>query len=220
MKKFTTSYYLKQHQKKTGKKAPLPCLQCTHKFHRKNDLLVHEYEYHSNVRYICYVCKDCFDDSASLITHVVQDHDDEYSDTQCKFCGKSFEVARAVRNHIIKTHIGVNNSVCDVCGKKYPDAFKLKLHMQSHTGKKTEMCPVCGKGFSRRSNLKAHMHSHTGERPHTCPDCGKGFTQRTPLVLHMRLHTGDRPYICEICESSFISNNALNAHKKSKHNII
>ncbi|KAH8289805.1 hypothetical protein KR054_011204, partial [Drosophila jambulina] len=108
---------------------------------------------------------------------------------------------------------------CDTCGRRFSEAYNLRIHKMTHTDEKPHVCGDCGKGFRQLNKLRIHAVTHTEERPHKCDICGKGFRYANYLTVHRRLHTGEKPYPClvENCPMSFHSIHARRIHKKLQH---
>ncbi|KAH8306515.1 hypothetical protein KR018_005885, partial [Drosophila ironensis] len=49
-------------------------------------------------------------------------------------------------------------------------------------------CDTCGRRFSEAYNLRIHKMTHTDEKPHRCGECGKGFRQLNKLRIHAVTH--------------------------------
>ncbi|EDX02294.1 zinc finger protein 239 [Drosophila yakuba] len=108
---------------------------------------------------------------------------------------------------------------CDVCGRRFSEAYNLRIHKMTHTDEKPHVCEECGKGFRQLNKLRIHAVTHTAERPHKCDICGKGFRYANYLTVHRRLHTGEKPYPCLAtdCHLSFHSIHARRIHTKLRH---
>ncbi|XP_022214655.2 zinc finger protein 724 [Drosophila obscura] len=109
--------------------------------------------------------------------------------------------------------------VCDVCGRRFSEAYNLRIHKMTHTDEKPHVCDGCGKGFRQLNKLRIHYVTHTPDRPHKCDICGKGFRYANYLAVHRRLHTGEKPYSCLVkeCDLSFHSIHARRIHTKLQH---
>ena len=84
----------------------------------------------------------------------------------------------------------VDDKTCSQCGKVFPSAGKLKLHMNVHKDEKERpfKCDVCEKGFSAPASLKNHKLLHTGEA-FKCEFCSYTAVQKGNLKTHrIKLH--------------------------------
>uniref|UniRef100_A0A6P4FRG3 Zinc finger protein 484 n=1 Tax=Drosophila rhopaloa TaxID=1041015 RepID=A0A6P4FRG3_DRORH len=108
---------------------------------------------------------------------------------------------------------------CDVCGRRFSEAYNLRIHKMTHTDEKPHVCEDCGKGFRQLNKLRIHAVTHTAERPFKCDICDKGFRYANYLAVHRRLHTGEKPYPCLAtdCHLSFHSIHARRIHTKLRH---
>lgn len=108
---------------------------------------------------------------------------------------------------------------CDVCGRRFSEAYNLRIHKMTHTDEKPHRCQECGKGFRQLNKLRIHSVTHTEDRPHQCDICGKGFRYANYLSVHRRLHTGEKPYPClaDSCDLTFHSVHARRIHMKLRH---
>nr|XP_044249089.1 zinc finger protein 689 [Drosophila takahashii] len=108
---------------------------------------------------------------------------------------------------------------CDVCERRFSEAYNLRIHKMTHTDEKPHVCEECGKAFRQMNKLRIHAVTHTAERPHKCDICGKGFRYANYLAVHRRLHTGEKPYACLVkdCRLSFHSIHARRIHTKLRH---
>ncbi|XP_049769882.1 zinc finger protein 91-like isoform X4 [Schistocerca cancellata] len=130
---------------------------------------------------------------------------------KCDICGKSFAGAGKLKKHGL-LHTGKKPHKCDICGKSFAFPCDVKKHILLHTGKKPHKCEICDKSFAQSGYLKKHALVHTGKKPHKCVTCGKSFAFSNDLKKHMLLHTGKKPHKCEICDKSFAQSSYLKKH--------
>ncbi|XP_044525509.1 zinc finger and BTB domain-containing protein 16 isoform X1 [Gracilinanus agilis] len=133
----------------------------------------------------------------------------------CELCGKRFLDSLRLRMHLLAHSAGAKAFVCDQCGAQFSKEDALETHRQTHTG--TDMavfCLLCGKRFQTQSALQQHMEVHAGVRSYICSECNRTFPSHTALKRHLRSHTGDHPYECEFCGSCFRDESTLKSHKR------
>ncbi|XP_032652010.1 zinc finger and BTB domain-containing protein 16 isoform X1 [Chelonoidis abingdonii] len=133
----------------------------------------------------------------------------------CELCGKRFLDSLRLRMHLLAHSAGAKAFVCDQCGTQFSKEDALETHRQTHTG--TDMavfCLLCGKRFQTQTALQQHMEVHAGVRSYICSECNRTFPSHTALKRHLRSHTGDHPYECEFCGSCFRDESTLKGHKR------
>ena len=91
-------------------------------------------------------------------------------------------------NNVPESEVGADDKTCGRCGKRFPSAGRLKLHMNVHKEEKPFKCDVCEKGFSGPASLKNHKLLHTGES-FKCEYCDYSAVQKGNLKTHrMKVH--------------------------------
>ncbi|XP_048838651.1 zinc finger and BTB domain-containing protein 16-A isoform X1 [Brienomyrus brachyistius] len=135
---------------------------------------------------------------------------------RCNVCGAELPDNDAVEQHR-KLHSGMKTYGCELCGKRFLDSLRLRMHLLSHSaGAKAIVCDQCGAQFPKEDDLEAHRQVHTGsDMAIFCLLCGKRFQTQTALQQHMEVHAGVRSYICSECNRTFPSHTALKRHLRS-----
>ncbi|XP_077089291.1 zinc finger and BTB domain-containing protein 16-A isoform X1 [Siphateles boraxobius] len=135
---------------------------------------------------------------------------------RCNVCGAELPDNEAVEQHR-KLHSGMKTYGCELCGKRFLDSLRLRMHLLSHSaGEKAIVCDQCGAQFQKEDALEAHRQIHTGsDMAIFCLLCGKRFQTQTALQQHMEVHAGVRSYICSECNRTFPSHTALKRHLRS-----
>ncbi|CRL07926.1 CLUMA_CG021004, isoform A [Clunio marinus] len=145
----------------------------------------------------------------------------------CDSCGKSFEYARNLREHIQRMHKEPDPNpiiyTCDFCGKTRTNRRLLSKHIRNvHTSQPTP-CRVCGKIFRNKPLLQAHMIYHKDyKRIHFCPMCPEKPPYVTAVALKRHqesAHGLGQGYQCEICLETFRTTPGLSNHKNTVHNV-
>lgn len=105
---------------------------------------------------------------------------------------------------------------CKLCGKNFPNKYRLHKHEKLHSETKLCRCtvPGCGKEYKRSTHLHRHLASHQAEKPHVCelPSCGKSFATKQKLLRHAMVHKG---LMCEICGQKFRKKGLLERHQQA-----
>ncbi|XP_046935767.1 zinc finger and BTB domain-containing protein 42 [Lynx rufus] len=124
---------------------------------------------------------------------------------------------------------GARPCVCPLCGKPFPGAHVLQLHLSAHFRERdggrarlspdgtVPTCPLCAKTFSCTYTLKRHERTHSGEKPYTCAQCGKSFQYSHNLSRHAVVHTREKPHACRWCERRFTQSGDLYRHVRKFH---
>ncbi|MBN3324870.1 ZB16A protein, partial [Atractosteus spatula] len=133
----------------------------------------------------------------------------------CELCGKRFLDSLRLRMHLLSHSAGAKVFVCDQCGAQFSTEDALEAHRQTHTGADMAIfCLLCGKRFQTQTALQQHMEVHAGVRSYICSECNRTFPSHTALKRHLRSHTGDHPFECEFCGSCFRDESTLKGHKR------
>ncbi|XP_041090995.1 zinc finger and BTB domain-containing protein 16-A [Polyodon spathula] len=133
----------------------------------------------------------------------------------CELCGKRFLDSLRLRMHLLSHSAGAKPFACDQCGAQFSQEDALEAHRQTHTGSDMAIfCLLCGKRFQTQPALQQHMEVHAGVRSYICSECDRTFPSHTALKRHLRSHTGDHPFECEFCGSCFRDESTLKGHKR------
>ncbi|CAH2320147.1 zinc finger and BTB domain-containing 16 [Pelobates cultripes] len=133
----------------------------------------------------------------------------------CELCGKRFLDSLRLRMHLLAHSAGSKAFVCEQCGAQFSKEDAYEAHRQTHTGSDMAVfCLLCGKRFQTQTALQQHMEVHAGVRSYICSECNRTFPSHTALKRHLRSHTGDHPYECEFCGSCFRDESTLKGHKR------
>ncbi|XP_054032148.1 zinc finger and BTB domain-containing protein 16 isoform X2 [Dryobates pubescens] len=135
----------------------------------------------------------------------------------CELCGKRFLDSLRLRMHLLAHSAGAKALVCDQCGAQFSKEDALETHRQTHTGDHPYECEFCGSCFRDESTLKGHKRIHTGEKPYECNGCGKKFSLKHQLETHYRVHTGEKPFECKLCHQRSRDYSAMIKHLRT-HN--
>lgn len=135
----------------------------------------------------------------------------------CPSCKVPFKAASELQQHLgqhARSERAAGAVPCEVCGKLFASAERVRAHVRASHGEKACACDICGSGFSYRCKLLDHMRTHTGDKPYRCEVCGKSFSQKNHLTRHAMIHTGERPFPCDFCGRGFYRKDKLSRHRR------
>lgn len=135
---------------------------------------------------------------------------------ECKKCDFVSEKRNSLNDHIHRTHLA-KPTICDLCGKVFPNKRYMKRHRALHQDPQ-HCCDVCGKIYKVRKAWMEHMKSHNSgyTKPEfPCCHCQKSFTSKFILDSHIKSeHFGQKKsFLCQICGKSFTTKSTLNQHE-------
>ncbi|XP_077492435.1 uncharacterized protein LOC144103645 [Amblyomma americanum] len=210
----STSSGMGNHKGKPTGNSLHECTDCSKRFKRRCDLVVHLRVHTGDRPYQCNDCGSSFAQKTNLNTHQrTHTGDRPY---QCNDCGSSFAKKAYLKTHQ-RTHTGDHPYQCNDCGSSFAQKVNLKAHQRTHSGERPYNCDHCGSSFALKQNLVQHIRTHTGEKPFQCQLCPMAFTTNFGLLRHERSHTGERPFQCDLCQKAFTRRLALKCHNKAIH---
>ena len=177
------------------------CKHCDKKFGNEDAWRRHEVR-HEDGRHPCDLCEEAFSSPAELLTHT-KEHVNA-KQFQCQYCEKTFALENNLTDHM-RYHSGLTYN-CAYCGRKFGSKSTWRRHEARHKGVQQHLCDVCGKGFRSREGLAYHVveHNEPGTSPQfQCDECPKTFTRAILLRAHKKRHTDAQPYFCDVCGKSF-----------------
>ncbi|XP_033752960.1 zinc finger and BTB domain-containing protein 17-like isoform X10 [Pecten maximus] len=98
---------------------------------------------------------------------------------------------RTSRIYNFQRHCRIHNDdaklKCEICQKKFLDAYELKHHVAGHSG--AFKCNLCDRSFASRMGFYEHtkFHQESDER-FDCVMCGKTFWKKSRYVYHLRAY--------------------------------
>ena len=113
---------------------------------------------------------------------------------------------------VSETEISKSNTICDICGKKFPSLLKLNKHIKNCHSFQGE-CNICKKVFCNQGTLSNHIKTHS-ETFYPCPICGMQFKHERFINTHIKNSHYGTLQICTICNKNFSSLYNLKRHLK------
>ncbi|CDW61123.1 zf-C2H2 and zf-C2H2 6 and zf-C2H2 4 and zf-H2C2 2 domain containing protein, partial [Trichuris trichiura] len=192
---------------------PFTCKFCGKTFKWNENLLKH-LMFHDNQESVrCPACSQTFPNATQLDIHyrmfpVKEDlakHVLIHGQWRCSDCGRRFTDELFLQRHQLKhssqaiRFAGLQDFVCDLCGKIFYRPSKLSAHRNLHTGEKPYACKLCSMKFMSRSSWKIHMKWHDSPKRFTCQTCGAAFKMKENFDVHARVHKPPKPFGCNLC---------------------
>ena len=223
------------------------CTICDNMFKSKTGVIKHLGETHQvfcnkNNIYACFKCKDKFETSKLLASHLVSEHQ-MTSEHRCSKCDSWFPTKTLVTVHLLECHehnpfkdaeilndkLTVVNDLkpfkCDLCDSRFTLKRTMAIHMkQKHFTDNHIKCDQCD--FTAYSDyvLKKHFKEvHAPKILFPCTQCSYSTNHKTELKYHIERIHGDgisRRYPCFQCQSEFKSKERMREHLLIEHKIV
>lgn len=115
-------------------------------------------------------------------------------------------------------------TICDICFKKFPAPYKLKLHVDAVHSKDKFTCDQCQKEFKNQLSLSWHKRSHMTKeeldklKQFQCPQCDKSYGTKGTLKAHIDFyHAPPQSLVCEYCAKTFTNVTHMRTHISAHH---
>lgn len=181
---------------------------------------------------VCYECNKSFCSKRSLDLHVLAVHLRRRPRTKCEYCGKMI-ISSILKTHIDSVHKKLRENRCDICGKGYFRASRLKEHVEA-VHLKQIICTICDRTFSSKCNLAQHIKVIHSNKPKVkCPKCERSFTrfenmnihylkqhEKAPMCFKSTKSNEDKKpdnFVCDICNKSFTQRHIIQRHMRNIH---
>lgn len=138
----------------------------------------------------------------------------------CQFCQQIFDSHKALKAHLIVSHLTLKAYKCVQlgCKKMFAELNDFLEHIRSH--KRSEYrCHICAETFSTLSDLGTHQHTHSlgkeksSEKLYSCGVCKSSFSSMEALENHTETTTHN--YVCQQCGKRFLIERFLRRHLKT-----
>lgn len=131
------------------------CEDCSEYFLTDAHLLKHRKLTHLALQFKCThaQCSESFESIELLEEHKKKDHEK----VQCPHCSKKL-VKHLLDLHVQRTHNKKFQTICEQCGKVFPDKFACKYHIKmEHENPERVQCDICKGFFKDRYNIQKHI---------------------------------------------------------------
>ncbi|XP_035708499.1 zinc finger protein 91 isoform X2 [Folsomia candida] len=149
----TTKVHRKQPKSKT-----LKCDVCSKKFAHHVNLSHIELAHFQDKSKCPYECSNLeFETENEWIQHLegcTSEKITEASRCSCYYCGALFRHRFLLFSHHLQAH---KTFPCEICSKVFTKQQSLTIHTHSHQEARPHLCPKCGKRFRQAWNLKLHV---------------------------------------------------------------
>ena len=161
----------------------------------------------------CQICNKAVA-GINLKSHILQEHCNLLSDTECALCEQKFAAKHILKAHIKKVHL-TEKSTCHICHKEYRD---LQHHIKyTHDQDKQFECFHCEKKFQAKQILTNHIQSvHLDQHKRKCPLCAKDISLNN-FTRHIKEGHNKVKKLCPHCDKEFGMSN-LRKHIRNVHN--
>ncbi|XP_062700872.1 transcription factor grauzone-like [Aedes albopictus] len=155
-KLYKSHHILYMHIRNKHKEPRFVCDICAKPFFLKSEFTKHKLE-HENPEQLKMQCQHCLKWFKNrqywrqhIRLHVV-------GEVKCEICGRITPNRVAYRSHKKNAH-GDRTHKCDWCGKSFNKALTLREHVASkHTGATLYSCRFCPKTFNSNANMHSHQ---------------------------------------------------------------
>ena len=148
---------LKKHMEEHLTVTELVCKICGKKKPSESKLKAHISNAHGVKKHLCPYCPHKEIKMSNLKKHI-KTHTGETS-FKCGYCNKGFYDKRGLDQHEFSQHTNpeARPHKCDYCGKGFKSDGNLRNHVKIHKGEYARKCEICDKKFVQAYNHKLHM---------------------------------------------------------------
>jgi KRAB domain-containing zinc finger protein len=141
----------------------------------------------------CDICQKRFRNRKGLRTHRKCHFEENYKH-QCTLCDRRYLNKKELDNHFRMKHTKERPLKCNECGAGFLDRNSLQNHIRRHLGINDSVCKFCFKKFLNKSSLYVHLlgpHKHQ-VKTYRCDQCPKKlFLFEQSLISHKLRFHGD-----------------------------
>ncbi|XP_055854474.1 PR domain zinc finger protein 5-like [Episyrphus balteatus] len=166
---------------------PFKCEVCGEGFTSRSHLRAHTSTAHKGTEersHWCIHCGSKFADRKSYKAHIRR-HKFDKKELPCKFCQKKLSTMAELRKHM-RTHLNLYAHKCDKCGKGFQSAQLLVNHLNDiHNG--TNMSSHIYRNIIKKQIAGGPYQRLTNQSQTSCDECGTKFFRKSSLQKHKRL---------------------------------
>lgn len=203
------------------------CQHCVEQFSKKEDLIDHLRNEHTDLIFLCDVCKDYLPRS-NLLEHMTSHalslagiSAAANEEIKCEKCDKTFPTDKKLERHQKMAHQKPPKLFqCTDCNKIFNTNRVLQNHCKhKHSDARKYNCDLCQKSFKTDSGLYAHRKTHADSYDYSCQICLKKFKFKVHLARHLTVHTQEKNFFCRFCSKSFGVKDNLNKHLRTHYKL-